>query len=256
MDWNASSRSFKHSSNTQLRSKNGSHRIRQRFPLCRFFWVCYARSIATTPVIVGVDEAGRGPLAGPVVAGAVHLPCPVIKSRKGGWTVGGVRLFDSKQLDEAEREEAYAWITANCPWGIALSSALDIDEKGIMASNESAMQRAVAILAETVRPTYLLIDGRDKYWFDYVHSSIIEGDAKEACIAAASIVAKVTRDRMMIEEAKKFPLYGFERHKGYAAPAHIEALKKHGPCAIHRRSFLTAILSIDALSSAKWPVTA
>lgn len=184
----------------------------------------------------------------------MHLPCPVVKSRKGGWSVGNIRLFDSKQLNDEEREAAYAWITANCPWGVAHSTALEIDDNGIMASNESAMQRAVAMIAETITPTYLLIDGRDKYWFDYVHSSIIEGDTKEACIAAASIVAKVTRDRMMMEYAKEFPLYGFESHKGYAAPAHIEAIKTHGPCAIHRRSFLTAILSIDALSSATWPV--
>ena len=193
-------------------------------------------------VIVGVDEAGRGPLAGPVVAGAVHLPREPKKTKRG-WEIDGIRLFDSKQLSDAERDESYAWITANCPWGVAFSSALDIDTNGIMASNESAMQRAVAMLAQTVTPTYLLVDGRDKYWFDYVHSSIIEGDAKEACIAAASIVAKVTRDRMMLEYAKEFPLYGFEGHKGYAAPMHIEALKKHGPCAIHRRSFLTGILS-------------
>jgi ribonuclease HII len=206
------------------------------------------------PVIVGVDEAGRGPLAGPVVAGAVHLPREPKKTRRGGWEIDGVRLFDSKQLTDAERDESYAWITANCPWGVALSTALDIDEKGIMASNESAMQRAVAMLAETVKPTYLLVDGRDKYWFDYVHSSLIEGDAKEACIAAASIVAKVTRDRMMLAYAKEFPLYGFESHKGYAAPLHIDALKTHGPCAIHRRSFLTAILSIDALSGTTWPL--
>lgn len=207
-----------------------------------------------TSVIVGVDEAGRGPLAGPVVAGAVHLPREPKKARSGGWSIDGIRLFDSKQLTDAEREESYAWITANCPWGVALSTALDIDEQGIMASNESAMQRAVAMLAETVKPTYLLVDGRDKYWFDYVHSSIVEGDAKEACIAAASIVAKVTRDRMMVEYAKEFPLYGFDGHKGYAAPTHIEALKTHGPCAIHRRSFLTAILSIDALSGTTWPL--
>lgn len=207
--------------------------------------------MTASAVIVGVDEAGRGPLAGPVVAGAVHLPpaFEVKKARAGGWRIGGVRLFDSKQLEPEEREEAYAWITANCPWGVALSTHEDIDTKGIMASNESAMQRAVAMLAATVTPTYLLVDGKDKYWFDYVHSSVVEGDAKEACIAAASIVAKVTRDRMMREYAKEHPLYGFENHKGYAAPDHIEALKKHGPCAIHRRSFLTAILPISALAS-------
>ena len=189
------------------------------------------------------------------MAGAVHLPRDPKKTKRG-WEIDGVRLFDSKQLEAGEREEAYAWIVANCPWGVAHSTASDIDAKGIMASNESAMQRAVAMLAEAVTPTYLLVDGRDKYWFDYVHSSVIEGDAKEACIAAASIVAKVTRDRMMLEHAKEHPLYGFESHKGYAAPQHIDALKKHGPCAIHRRSFLTAILSIDALSGATWPVAA
>lgn len=205
--------------------------------------------MTTAHVIVGVDEAGRGPLAGPVVAGAVHLPREPKKTRAGGWTIDGIRLFDSKQLSESEREESYAWITAHCPWGVALSTALEIDTNGIMASNESAMQRAVAMVARTVRPTYLLVDGRDKYWFDYVHSSIIEGDAKEACIAAASIVAKVTRDRMMLDYAKEFPLYGFESHKGYAAPLHVDALKKHGPCAIHRKSFLTAILPISALAS-------
>lgn len=209
-------------------------------------------------VIVGIDEAGRGPLAGPVVAGAVHLPpqYEIKKCRKGGWKIDGVRLFDSKQLEPQEREEAYAWITTNCPHGVAFSTHDDIDRDGIMASNESAMQRAVAVLAQAVTPTYLLVDGRDKYWFDYVHSSIVEGDAKEACIAAASIVAKVTRDRMMIEHALAFPRYGFERHKGYAAPEHIDALKKHGPCTIHRRSFLTAILPIAQLSSAAWPVAA
>lgn len=207
----------------------------------------------TNAVIVGIDEAGRGPLAGPVVAGAVHLPREPKKTKRG-WEIDGIRLFDSKQLTDAERDQSYAWITANCPWGVALSTAFEIDEHGIMASNESAMQRAVAMVAKTVTPTYLLVDGRDTYWFDYVHSSIVEGDAKEACIAAASIVAKVTRDRMMLDYAKEFPLYGFDSHKGYAAPLHIEALKKHGPCAIHRRSFLTAILSIEALSGTTWPL--
>lgn len=212
--------------------------------------------MSNAAVIVGVDEAGRGPLAGPVVAGAVHLPLQfeTKKCRKGGWTVGGVRLFDSKQLAPEEREETFAWITANCPWGVAFSTNDDIDRDGIMASNESAMQRAVAMLATQVTPTYLLVDGRDKYWFDYVHSSIVEGDAKEACIAAASIVAKVTRDRMMCEFAKEYPMYGFECHKGYAAPQHIEALKTHGPCPIHRKSFLTAILPIAALASATTPL--
>ena len=101
------------------------------------------------------------------------------------------------------------------------------------------MQEAVRSLAKILKPTYLLVDGRDKFWFDYPHSSIIRGDESESCIAAASIVAKVTRDRLMIASAKEFPQFGFERHKGYGTKFHYEALRVHLPCALHRRSFLT-----------------
>lgn len=200
-------------------------------------------------VVVGIDEAGRGPLAGPVVAAAVHLPCPVTKARSGGWRAGGIRLFDSKQLTAEERGDSFAWITANCPYGVAGVSAEEIDRIGILEATNTAMQQALAMLAKTITPTYLLVDGRDKFWFDVVHTSIIEGDAKEPSIAAASIVAKVTRDRQMIEHAKAYPQYGFDGHKGYAAPLHIEALKQHGPCSLHRKSFITNIVPIAALAS-------
>lgn len=199
-----------------------------------------------TAIIVGIDEAGRGPLAGPVVAGACHIPCRLIEKKKGRWhpeNDESVFLCDSKQMEEDQREAAYAWIVENCPWGVSLSTARDIDTIGILASNEKAMQEALAMLSKTVTPTYLLVDGRDKFWFDYPHSSIIGGDALEPSIAAASIIAKVTRDRMMKDYAKEFPQYGFDGHKGYASPLHIEMIRMHGPCEIHRKSYLRNILT-------------
>lgn len=195
-------------------------------------------------VIAGIDEAGRGPLAGPVVAAAAYLPCPVKKHKKGGWTMKGIRLFDSKQLGESERDESYEWIMNNCPYGVSSVEADEIDRIGILEATNLAMQRAVAMLAEKITPTYLLVDGRDAFWFDYPHSSVIRGDSLEPTIAAASIVAKVTRDRMMQEHAKTFPLFGFEGHKGYGTPLHIEAIKKYGPCAIHRKTYLGRILEM------------
>lgn len=199
-------------------------------------------------VIVGIDEAGRGPLAGPVVAAAVHLPCPVTRHKRGGWTAGACRLFDSKQLTEAEREEAYTWITSSCPYGVSLVEAREIDAIGILEATNRAMQEALAQLCVSVRPTYLLVDGRDAFWFDYPHSSVIGGDGLEPCIAAASIVAKVTRDRIMKEHANTFPAYGFERHKGYGAPDHIEIIRTQGVTPLHRLTYLTRILA-DAPSA-------
>ncbi|MBI2523751.1 ribonuclease HII [Candidatus Peregrinibacteria bacterium] len=147
-------------------------------------------------VIVGIDEAGRGPLAGPVVAGACvdykNFPPHLIQ--------------DSKQLTPDEREKAFLWIQEYCTYGIGISDASEIDRIGILEATQKAMQDALAEVAKTVIPTYVLIDGRDHFWFDYSHSSIIGGDQKEPCISAASIVAKVTRDRWMIETAhRQFP---------------------------------------------------
>jgi ribonuclease HII len=180
-------------------------------------------------VIAGIDEAGRGALAGPVVAGACILP-------------EGISLppfiRDSKQLLPALREEAFAWIRRHCIVGTGVTEASFVDAHGILAATERAMQGAVAILAQIRRPTYLLVDGRDKFWFDYPHSGVIDGDALEPCIAAASIVAKVTRDRLMEELDTVFPGYGFAVHKGYGVPEHLAAIGRIGPCTIHRRTFL------------------
>lgn len=184
-------------------------------------------------IIAGIDEAGRGPLAGPVVAGAC-IEIPALKTHP--------LIRDSKQLSEGQREEAFAWIIDHCDTGFGIVGADVVDAEGILVATERAMHAALAMLSRKAAPTYLLVDGRDKFWFDIPHSSLVDGDALEPCISAASIVAKVTRDRLMREEAKRFPPYGFDGHKGYASPAHIAAIRAHGPCPIHRRTFLRHIL--------------
>jgi ribonuclease HII len=185
--------------------------------------------MSTKRIIVGIDEAGRGPLAGPVIAGACvdyqNFPSHLIR--------------DSKQLSEENREKAFLWITEHCTYGVGVAAAEEIDRIGILEATQKAMQEALARVAETVTPTYILVDGRDQFWFDYAHSSIIGGDRKEPCISAASIIAKVTRDRWMVEVAhQKFPQYNFAKHKGYGTPEHLAALEKYGPCPLHRRTFL------------------
>lgn len=191
-------------------------------------------------IIAGIDEAGRGPLAGPVVAAAC-IEIPELKKHP--------LIRDSKALSEAQREEAFTWIEDHCTYGFGIVHASYIDEHGILAATEHAMQQAHSLLSRKITPTYLLVDGRDKFWFDVSHTSIIDGDALEPSISAASIIAKVMRDRLMKEQDALFPLYGFAQHKGYGAPQHIEALQTHGPCPIHRRSFLTNILTIEQLSA-------
>lgn len=186
------------------------------------------------PVIFGIDEAGRGALAGPVVAAA----CLLIDE-----LIGHEGVKDSKQLSPAKRDKIYTWLTDVCPFGVGVADQTEVDSLGILAATEKAMQAAVSKLAENFEPTYLLVDGRDKFWFDYPHSSIIKGDQKEPCISAASILAKVTRDRLMEEEASKFTKYGFERHKGYGTAGHCRMIKKHGPCGLHRLTFLGNILT-------------
>ena len=134
---------------------------------------------------------------------------------------------------------------SHCTYGFGIVEASDIDRLGILGATERAMQEAVAMLRKSVTPTYLLIDGRDKFWFDYPHSSIIRGDESEPCISAASIVAKVTRDRLMRERSKEFPLYGFEIHKGYGVPDHLAQLRNCGPCALHRKTFIDEIVCVS-----------
>jgi len=198
--------------------------------------------LTTRTVIVGIDEAGRGALAGPVVAGA----CVLIQSLKNN-----EHIRDSKQLTEKQREEAYEWIAAHCTWSVGIVEAAYIDQHGILAATEKAMQEALEYIEKTITPTYLLVDGRDRFWFNYPHSAVIRGDETEPCISAASILAKVTRDRLMLGYAKTHP-YGFEEHKGYGTAGHFAAIRKHGLSPLHRRTFLKNITTAP-LSTAPRP---
>lgn len=137
-----------------------------------------------------------------------------------------------------EREFAYEFLIAHVQYGVGMADASVVDAIGILGATEKAMQDAVLHLSKTITPTYLLIDGRDRFWFDIPHSSIIRGDQKEACISAASVLAKVTRDRLMRGFEGEFPEYGFSEHKGYGTPFHFKILGRKGPCPLHRRSFL------------------
>ena len=178
--------------------------------------------------ICGIDEVGRGPLAGPVMAGAVILPpnCDILY------------LNDSKQLSEKKREELYDIIMEKAiAVGIGAATPARIDEINILQADYEAMAQAVGKL--TVKPDVLLIDAVHIPQLEaYEQISIIKGDAKSVSIAAASIVAKVTRDRLMKELDAQYPAYGFAQNKGYGSAEHIAALKKYGPCPLHRRSFI------------------
>jgi ribonuclease HII len=176
--------------------------------------------------IAGVDEAGRGPLAGPVVAAAVILD----RSRR----VRGID--DSKKLPEDIRELLYERITRRArAWAVGVVEPDAIDRLNILRASLEAMRMAVAALPEP--PDCLLIDGRDRIEVAIYQRPVVSGDALSIAIGAASIVAKVTRDRIMGELHARWPDYNFGRHKGYATPEHLEALRRHGPCPIHRRSF-------------------
>jgi len=178
-------------------------------------------------LLAGVDEAGRGPLAGPVFAGAVILGSAVVLTG----------LDDSKRLTPEAREVLDAEIrTSALAVGIGEASVEEIDRWNILGATRLAMRRAVAAL--TPPPDYLLIDGRDRLPAQVAQATVIDGDATCASIAAASIVAKVARDRAMRTLDEVFPEYGFARHKGYATAEHFAALARHGPCLAHRRAFL------------------
>ena len=181
----------------------------------------------------GIDEAGRGPLAGPVAAGAVILP--------EGVTI--LRLNDSKKLSPKAREELYDEICEKAvSWSVAMVSAETIDRINILQATYEAMRRAAAGLS--VQPDVYLNDAVIIPGIPFEKQvKIIHGDAKSLSIAAASILAKVTRDRLMEEYDAIYPEYGFARHKGYGTREHMEAIKAFGMCPIHRRSFLTRVLS-------------
>jgi ribonuclease HII len=175
--------------------------------------------------ICGIDEAGRGPLAGPVVAAAVIFP---VRRRPKG-------IADSKQIDEAAREALYAEIIAQAIVGVGVATSAEIDALNIRQATLLAMRRAVGALS--LPPTAALVDGNDPPELACPVEAIVDGDAHVPLIGAASIVAKVTRDRMMTDACARWPGYGFARHKGYAVPEHRAALETLGPCPIHRLSF-------------------
>jgi len=178
-------------------------------------------------IIAGIDEAGRGPLAGPVTAGAVVLPDDYRHSV----------LNDSKKLTVKQREVLYAELLADdrVHWSAASVEPEEIDRINILRATWRAMGAAFKQLA---RPADIaLIDGRPVRDFPGEHRALVKGDSLSLSIAAASIIAKVHRDRLMVEYASRYPEYGFERHKGYGTAQHLAALRRHGPCPIHRRSF-------------------
>ena len=185
---------------------------------------CFDRGIQ---VICGVDEAGRGPLAGPVCAAAVILPANL--------DIPG--LNDSKKLTDKRRRELFPIIKEQAiAYGIGLASHEEIDEINILQATYLAMERAIAQLS--VKPDMALIDGNRAKDFGIPVRTVVKGDSLSASIAAASILAKVTRDDLMLEAAKVYPQYQFDVHKGYGTKAHYAALTEHGPSPIHRMTFL------------------
>lgn len=181
---------------------------------------------AIVEIVCGIDEAGRGPLAGPVCAAAVVLdPKRPIEG-----------LNDSKQLSEKRRDALAPLIQDRAiAWAIGWASVEEIDAVNIRQANFLAMRRAFAGLA--VKPTHALIDGNDPPPISCKVTTIIGGDALEACISAASILAKTARDALMVELCAQYPGYGFSKHKGYGSAAHLEALRRLGPSPVHRRTF-------------------
>lgn len=178
-------------------------------------------------VICGVDEAGRGPLAGPVCAAAVILP-PHLR-------IPG--LNDSKKLSDKRRRELFPMICDQAlAYGIAFATEQEIDEINILHATFLAMERALAQLK--IRPDLVLIDGNRQKEFGLPVKTVVKGDSLSANIAAASVLAKVTRDDFMVRQAEQFPEYGFEIHKGYGTKAHYAALEQYGACPIHRKTFL------------------
>lgn len=185
-------------------------------------------------LICGVDEAGRGPLAGPVCAAAVIMP--------EGLIIDGVN--DSKKLTAKKREKLFDIIKneAVC-YSVAFASASEIDEINILNATHLAMTRAVEGLEKV--PEVVLVDGNSLPKWYYNSEAIVKGDAVCHSIACASILAKVSRDRLMLLEAEKYPQYSFEKHKGYGTKVHVQAIKEYGPCPIHRKTFLKKILKTD-----------
>ncbi len=182
-------------------------------------------------LIAGIDEAGRGPLAGAVYAAAVILPDDAF--------IPG--LDDSKKVSEKKREELFDIICEKAvSYSVASASEAEIDEINILNATHLAMRRAACGLS--IPPDYCIIDGNSIKGMPFPHETMVKGDAKSASVAAASILAKVSRDRYITEISKLYPEYGFDKHKGYGTKVHTEALLKYGPSPVHRKSFLKKIL--------------
>ena len=191
-------------------------------------------------LVAGVDEAGRGPLAGPVVAAAVILPAD--------FALDG--LTDSKKVPAARREKIFAVLATHpgVAWAACLATVEEIDRHNILRATHLAMARAVRALP--AGPDHALVDGLPVRDLPVPHSALVGGDALSLSIAAASIMAKVTRDRLMVALDAEYPQYGFARHKGYGVRQHLEALRHHGPCPVHRRSFAPVGQAEAALQAA------
>lgn len=202
----------------------GTHRLEPERKLRGAGWIRFA----------GVDEAGRGPLAGPVVAAAVVLPLPWIDD---GVPPAFCALNDSKQLSEAQRDRFYELLTRTpgVAFAVAMADAAEIDAMNILQATHQAMNAALAQLQPAVQ--HALVDGTPVRTLRVPQTALVKGDSRSYSIAAASVLAKVTRDRIMLEADRQWPAYGFARHKGYPTPDHLAALAQHGPCPIHRRSF-------------------
>lgn len=185
-------------------------------------------------LVAGIDEAGRGPLAGPVVAAAVVFSEPVDP-------LPG--LDDSKKLTARRRDALYDQLTQTpaIHWEVSIQSAEIIDRVNILQATHRAMREAALMLSRA--PGHVLIDGLPVPDFPFSHTALVQGDGRSQSIAAASVIAKVTRDRLMEAADTAYPLYGFRRHKGYGTAMHLAALREHGPCPLHRRSFAPVALA-------------
>ncbi len=185
----------------------------------------------TVKLLAGTDEAGRGPIAGPVVAAAVIFDDKTFREQ----------INDSKKLTEKKRDELFEWITSNCvSYGISIVDHIEIDAINILQASLKAMENAVAQL--NVKPDLILIDGNKTFLSNIPTKPIVKGDAKSFSIAAASILAKVTRDKIMLEASEKFPVYSWHMNKGYPTKKHIEAVRNFGITPLHRKTFLSKIL--------------
>ena len=214
--------------NEKLISRNDRHKMNSEKKMELNLWEI-ERELHTEGIglICGVDEAGRGPLAGPVCAAAVILPP---ETELAG-------LNDSKKISEKKREQLFPEIQRIAlAWSVAFASVEEIEERNILGATMLAMNRAIAGLSLT--PDLALIDGNRNKEIEVPSRCVVHGDARCASIAAASILAKVSRDHLMLELAREYPQYGFEKHKGYGTRAHYAALREYGPCPAHRPSFL------------------